>query len=299
MEQHLDARQRELPALADAIGREVEAAERSWRNAVGHAIRAGELLIEAKAQLGHGEWLPWLRDNFVGSRRSAQDYMRLARNGEDARRVAHLGVKGALKELAAPAEDDARSAAHSLPESVAEIKQMAASEAVNRLRLDHMREIIERFEAEKPTLDDFHREVAERFPDKSKRDRQWIAEGRHMLALIEHADDRREVLYRVVVANAGDLIAGAPVEGPPLVAKASTGIAFLHAQRQHERAPEGEYDDLYAAAQRAWMTHRAALDAYFRANGEPPMDERPLDFNDAMYHPALQVRSALGDEEAS
>lgn len=104
------ARKSTLPELAEEIGREVEQAERAWRDAVGHAIRAGELLVEAKAKIKHGEWLSWLEANFPGSARSAQDYMRLAANAEDARRVAHLGVRGALKQLAAPktpeADDD-------------------------------------------------------------------------------------------------------------------------------------------------------------------------------------------------
>jgi hypothetical protein len=45
------------------------------------AIRAGEALLEAKDLLNqHGAWLPWLRDNCQISERSAQRYMRLARN---------------------------------------------------------------------------------------------------------------------------------------------------------------------------------------------------------------------------
>lgn len=42
------------------IGTEVRLAEEAWRDAVGHALRAGEKLIEAKSLLRHGGWLPWL-----------------------------------------------------------------------------------------------------------------------------------------------------------------------------------------------------------------------------------------------
>jgi hypothetical protein len=45
-----------------------------------HAIMAGELLIEAKEQVKHGEWLPWLRDHCTISERTAQLYMRCAKN---------------------------------------------------------------------------------------------------------------------------------------------------------------------------------------------------------------------------
>jgi hypothetical protein len=91
-----------LPDLAAGIRREIEAAESDFQSAVQHAIQAGALLIDAKAQVKHGGWLPWLEANFPGSVRSAQGYMRLAENAEDAQRVAHLGLKGALREISAP-----------------------------------------------------------------------------------------------------------------------------------------------------------------------------------------------------
>jgi hypothetical protein len=94
-----------LDALGDVLRREWEAFDDAVQNAVSHAIRVGEVLIEAKSRARHGEWLPWLEANFPGSPRSAQGYMQLAANSEDARRVAHLGVRGALKYSAARGEN--------------------------------------------------------------------------------------------------------------------------------------------------------------------------------------------------
>lgn len=65
--------------LAPRINRAHRACENSARAAVEHAVRAGELLLEAKAAVGHGCWLDWLADNFAGSADTAQTYMRLAR----------------------------------------------------------------------------------------------------------------------------------------------------------------------------------------------------------------------------
>ena len=96
-----------LSTIAVEIRREVEAAEASYQDALGHALRVGELLIEAKGEVQHGQWLPWLEANFPGSIRSAQCYMRLARNRDEYATVAHLGIKGALKELAAGDADRA------------------------------------------------------------------------------------------------------------------------------------------------------------------------------------------------
>ncbi|MGI8440812.1 MAG: DUF3102 domain-containing protein, partial [Thermoleophilaceae bacterium] len=91
--------------LAGEIRAEHEQAQEAFASAVEHAVRCGELLLEAKAQVGHGGWGAWLDEHFPASRRSAQGYMRLARHGQEAQALAHLGVEGALRQLAAPAAD--------------------------------------------------------------------------------------------------------------------------------------------------------------------------------------------------
>ena len=50
------------------------------KNVVRKGIDAGLALIEAKKLVGHGQWLPWLRDNCGVSERRAQHYMKLAAN---------------------------------------------------------------------------------------------------------------------------------------------------------------------------------------------------------------------------
>jgi len=89
-------------SLAADIRREHDAAQAKFASAVEHAVRCGELLTEAKAQVAHGEWLPWLAEHFPASVRKAQGYMRLACRAQDARALAHLGIEGALRHLAAP-----------------------------------------------------------------------------------------------------------------------------------------------------------------------------------------------------
>ena len=42
-------------------------------------LEIGRRLIEAKEQLGHGDWLPWLHDKAEFSERTAQNLMRIAR----------------------------------------------------------------------------------------------------------------------------------------------------------------------------------------------------------------------------
>jgi hypothetical protein len=90
--------------LAEEIREEHAKALTAARTAVDHAVRCGQLLAEAKENVPHGEWGGWLDENFPASRRTAQGYMRLAQASET-QALAHLGIEGALRELAAPKTD--------------------------------------------------------------------------------------------------------------------------------------------------------------------------------------------------
>lgn len=92
---------RTLDELRVEIEHEHAGAVEAYRDAVMHAIRAGELLLEAKKVIGHGGWLDWLEESFPATVRTAQNYMFLARHREDAQRVSHLGVGAALRALRA------------------------------------------------------------------------------------------------------------------------------------------------------------------------------------------------------
>jgi len=69
-----------LAVLAARIKAEHEAVSTALKDSVRHAITAGESLAEAKEQVPHGQWLPWLRDHCTMSERTAQLYMRCAKN---------------------------------------------------------------------------------------------------------------------------------------------------------------------------------------------------------------------------
>jgi hypothetical protein len=74
------ARSNSLTDLAARIRIEHEATAAALQRGVMHAMAAGDLLIEAKAQLKHGQWLPWLAKHCVISERTAQLYVKLAKN---------------------------------------------------------------------------------------------------------------------------------------------------------------------------------------------------------------------------
>jgi hypothetical protein len=84
---------------------------RAAGSALEYAKHAGDLLLEAKAQVDHGGWLPWLQIHFEGSEWTARNYMRVASNWDritDAKSgmIPDLTYSQALRLLAAPPKDD-------------------------------------------------------------------------------------------------------------------------------------------------------------------------------------------------
>nr|WP_326189670.1 DUF3102 domain-containing protein [uncultured Oscillibacter sp.] len=100
------------------------------RQAGGAIIEIGKRLLEAKAQLGHGEWLPWLRDRVDISERSAQNFMRLAREYSKSAEIADLGASKALALLALPESERANfvSESHTVDGVEKTVPEMTAKE---------------------------------------------------------------------------------------------------------------------------------------------------------------------------
>jgi hypothetical protein len=100
-------RSNSLAVLAARIRTYHEATTAALKASVVNAMAAGDLLIEAKAQLKHGQWLPWLEANCAMSERTARLYMRLARyrpeieNGS----VADLSLRGAIALITLPKDN--------------------------------------------------------------------------------------------------------------------------------------------------------------------------------------------------
>jgi hypothetical protein len=97
----------DAPNLAERIEAEHQAATSAARTAIEHAVECGKLLIEAKAQIGHGGWLVWLEAHTSVSARQSQRYMRLASAAIEGKydATSHLTIEGALAAIAAPKDD--------------------------------------------------------------------------------------------------------------------------------------------------------------------------------------------------
>jgi hypothetical protein len=90
--------------LAEEINEHHRQCEAAMNHGLEHALEAGRLLLEVKKRCCHGDWLPWLKKNFQGSKRTAQAYLRLHREypqlKRKAQRVALLSMRQAIVNVA-------------------------------------------------------------------------------------------------------------------------------------------------------------------------------------------------------
>lgn len=96
------------------------------------AIRIGELLIEQKAECGHGYWEPWMRENLQFSPRSAKRYMNCYRHRDQLKSATVADLPGIVElarvyDLPEPEEK---------PENVEKIQQPKATSGPHPLSDD-------------------------------------------------------------------------------------------------------------------------------------------------------------------
>ncbi len=94
------------PLGADDLAARINAAHEEVKNSIRrgaeHAIKAGRLLLEAKANVGHGNFLKWIGANCNFRVRTAQLYMTMAEElplleaKSNAQRIAHLSLNEAV-----------------------------------------------------------------------------------------------------------------------------------------------------------------------------------------------------------
>lgn len=160
------------------------------RQAGGALMEIGKRLNEAKAQLSHGEWLPWLRDKVKISERSAQDFMRIAREYSKSAEIADLGASKALALLALPVSERERFAAEKhevdgVEKSVADMTAKELKKAIEER--DAARQNMEAMKA--------RAEVAEHSREKMEQDMRKLKELQKRAREAEEA--KAEELRRV------------------------------------------------------------------------------------------------------
>lgn len=88
----------------DDLVREINAehgqVETYKHNTIQHAIRCGDLLLEMKQRVGHGNWLAWVQEHFEASERTARNYMEIAKSAAVADLRDDTTMRSALRALA-------------------------------------------------------------------------------------------------------------------------------------------------------------------------------------------------------
>lgn len=112
-----------------------EAAERAGRDTVRHAKATGLILSKVKASLPHGMFQHWLARATGINPRTAQVYMRLARElpklpEAKAKRVAHLSLRDAIAELSRTTTAAAKLPAPVLDKALAEARRRPVKRAL-------------------------------------------------------------------------------------------------------------------------------------------------------------------------
>ena len=98
----------QTPSTERSIGDITSEILRLKQDAGNAILGIGQRLIEAKAMLPHGEWLPWLTEQVEFSERTARNFMRLAREWTNRQALTDLGAAKALTLLALPPEERER-----------------------------------------------------------------------------------------------------------------------------------------------------------------------------------------------
>jgi hypothetical protein len=117
-----------LESLAAVANEAHVCGQEAVRKSLSYFRTAGEALMEAKRQVGHGRWLTWLKENVVFSYRQASRYMLLARNWDELDGPSNL--ESALDALA---NGDSSRLAGAERRRVLEETRAAAAESVGKV----------------------------------------------------------------------------------------------------------------------------------------------------------------------
>lgn len=110
-------------------------ARMNMQDMIHRAIGLGQDCMDAKELLGHGKFLPWLKELGLSSS-TAANYMRVAREVTPGSRLESLSYSKVLALLAAPAEEREQLAEETKDQSAAEVRRLIeernrAAEAAN------------------------------------------------------------------------------------------------------------------------------------------------------------------------
>lgn len=266
--EHIQAAQPPQARDIETITGEILKAKRTGGEAI---LTIGRGLLEAKALLSHGEWLPWLEERVEFSEKAAQNFMRLARHYSNPQTLADLGSSKALMLLAVPEEarDEFISVPHEVGGQEKSVAEMSARELQAAIKeRDEARRALEQAQAGQA--------AAEAARDKASQDME-LANRRlaGLNAQLAEQSARAEEAQSAAQRLAAELeeLKASPVD---MVVETDAN-ALQAARREAEAAMQAQVDEAKSAAEQARAELLEANSAVQRARLEQEQARQELE----------------------
>lgn len=236
-------------------------------------ITIGQRLIEAKALLSDEKWLYWLSEKVDFSPRSAQRFMKLAREWSDATALSHLGATKALQLLALPESEreEFLSETHQVNGEEKTVIDMTSRELEKAIReRDEARKAAERAQADAKAAAEARRSMEDSLKNanalldsaKLDLDQTRVRES----ALLEQLKKRQAAPVEVAVMEADqEKLAQARAEGE---AARAAELAELQAKYDKAREARKQADEKRKNAEAAAGVLKLQLEAASKAQAQ-------------------------------
>lgn len=244
---HIQSGARDIGVITD----EVLALKRTAGDSL---LALGQRLIEAKAVLPHGEWLPWLEKRVGFSERAAQQYMKLARTYTNPQALADLGATKALMLLALPDEerDEFIKFPHVVGDGEKSVREMSTRELEAALReRDEARRAAEQAAADQRAAEEARAKISADMEAANLRLEGMNSELEQSRAETRKETERAEALERKLAE-----LKAKPVE----VAVEADPAAIEAARKEVEAAMKAKLDKAKERQKKAEEKQKAAED---------------------------------------
>lgn len=253
---HIQAAQPPAARDIEVVTREIlEGKQRT----VESILDIGKKLIEAKALLSHGEWLPWLTERVDFSQSTADKYMQLARRFSNSETFTNLGYSKALALLALPSEtmDEFIEVPHMVDGEEKTVNDMSVRELKAAIKeRDEALKAAEQAKADQKAADEARKKMSVNMALANERIAGLNAEVESQSAKAREAQDAAARFEKELAE-----LRSRPVE----VAVEVDAAAVEAARKEAEAAMQKKLDAAKKAQAKAEADRKAAEDARVRA----------------------------------
>ena len=266
----------------ETITSEILDAKRAGGEAI---LTIGKGLIEAKALLSHGEWLPWLTEKVEFSESSAQRFMRLAREWSNPSTLTDLGASKALQLLALPEaeREEFLGETHEVNGEEKAVIDMSARELAQAIKeRDEALKAAAQAQADQTAAEQSRKKMAEDMALANERISGLNAEVEAQSAKAREAQDAAARLEKEL-----NELRSRPVD----VAVESDPAAIEAARKEAETAMQDKLNEARAAQEKARADLMEVNNALQRAKLEQEQTRSELE--------ALRAKTAQAEKKAS